>query len=375
MRKIIFRLLAAGISIAAGFSSIAIACTDFRITAQDGTVVIARSLEFAQDLKSNLRSSQRGRTVNTQTPDGKPALAWRAKYGYLFLDGLNVDATVDGMNEQGLSFEYLYLPGETEYQTAPAGQEKQALPYMQFGDWVLGNFKSVDEVRQELPKILVITQKLQGLGDTVFPLHAAIYDATGKGIVVEFVGGKMRIYDNTVGVMTNSPTYDWHITNLRNYVNLTPLSPKPVVASGITFVATGQGAGMLGLPGDVSPPSRFVKTYVLQQTAFPVADAPGAVNLAEHIINNVDIPLGLVREAKTGTATNELTQWVVFKDLTHRKFYFRSYGNMTLRAVSLGDVDFSENAPRFSMPVASNAYVQDVTAEFTKKAGEGTAPF
>ena len=367
MYKGIIRLLIVALSIGTGFCSSALACTDFRITAQDGTVIITRSLEFALDLKSNLRNSPRGRTVNTVSPDGKPGMAWKAKYGYLFLDGLGIDATVDGMNEQGLSFEYLYLPGETKYQVVPQGQEKQALPYMQFGDWVLANFKSVDELRQALTKIYVTTQKLPGLGDTVFPLHAAIYDASGNGLVVELIDGKMRIYDNKLGLLTNAPTYNWHLANLRNYINLTPLAPKPVIAQGITFIATGQGGGMLGLPGDVSPPSRFIKTAVLQQTAFPVATADTAINLAEHIINNVDIPLGLVREAKTGTATNESTQWVVFKDLTHKKFYFRTYKNMTLRFVSLAQVDFSENAVRFSMPIASNEYAQDVSTQFTKK--------
>lgn len=364
MHRFIVKLLNVGLVVLVAVNASSQACTDFRITAQDGTVVITRSLEFALDLKSHLRSSPRGRNISTSAPNGQPGLSWKAKYGYLFLDGLNVDAAVDGMNEAGLSFEYLYLPGETQYQTVSPGQEKQAVPYMAFGDWILGNFKSVDEVRQQLPKIFVVTQKLPGLKDTVFPLHAAIYDATGKGIVVEFIGGKMHIYDNKLGVMTNSPTYDWQMTNLRNYINLTPISPVPVIMKGITFIATGQGGGMLGLPGDVSPPSRFVKTTVLQQTALSVANASGAINLAEHIINNVDIPLGLVREARTGAVSNELTQWVVFKDLTHRKFYFRTYNDMTLREVSLPDIDFSETAPRLSMSIASNGYVQDITNQF-----------
>ena len=90
-------------------------------------------------------------------------------------------------------------------------------------------------------RLYVTSATLPGFGNTVLPAHAAIYDSTGKGIVVEFVGGKMYVYDN-IGVMTNSPTYNWQVTNLRNYLNLSPYAPNPVTVNGITFAATGQGS-------------------------------------------------------------------------------------------------------------------------------------
>lgn len=348
----------------------ALACTDFKITATDGTVLIARSMEFALDFKSNVRSSPRDRTFNTNAIDGKPGLSWRSKYGYVYADGLNVDSAIDGMNEKGLSFEYLYLPGETQYQTATSEQDKQALPYISLGDWVLGNFQTVEEVRQALTTIYVTDAKIPSIPNVTFPLHAAIYDASGKGIVVEFVKGKMQISDNTIGVMTNSPTYEWQVTNLRNYIGMSPYAPKPVTINGITYAATGQGSGMIGLPGDVSPPSRFVKTAVLKTAALPVNNAAGALNLAEHIINTVDIPLGTVRAKQSdGKDSNDLTQWVVFKDLTHKIFYYRTYDNMTVRAIDLSKIDFAPTAARLKMPMNNGPYVQDETQKFlTQKA-------
>ncbi len=339
-----------------------LACTDFKLTAKDGTVLITRSMEFALDLKSNLRNSNRGRKFTTTTPDNKPGIAWTAKYGYVFLDGLNHDVAIDGMNEVGLSFEYLYLPGETQYQTIPTGKASQSLPYIQLGDWILSNFKTVDEVRHALSDIYVYQTFLPGLGNMVFPLHASIFDASGKGIVVEFVKGNMIIYDN-IGVMTNAPLYDWHVTNLRNFVNLSPFNPKPVIANGLSFAATGQGSGMMGLPGDVSPPSRFVKMSVMANTAYPAINAAGVLNLAEHLINNVDIPLGLSRAMDHGKVSSELTQWVVFKDLTHKILYYRTYENMSLRAVSFDGLNFAENAPRFKMPIAAPATIENVNAK------------
>lgn len=359
-----FKILGGVVTLFAAVS--VFACTDFRLTASDGTVLITRSLEFGLDLQSNLRTSNRNREFKLTGPNDKSGIAWKAKYGYVFLDGLQVDMTVDGLNEKGLSFEALYMPGFAQYQSVPAQGQPFALPYYLIGDWILSNFDSVDEVRQALSKVYVFKQKIPSLGDTFFPLHFSVFEASGKGIVIEYVGGELAVYDH-IGVFTNSPIYPWHVTNLKNYANLSPTNPAPTVVNGITYAATGQGFGMLGLPGDVSPPSRFVKTAVLAHVAIPAANALDAVNLAEHIINNVDIPLGLVREPGQDNSTNESTQWVVFKDLTHKVFYYRTYHDLSLRSVSLEKLDFSEKNPRHIMPIKSIESVRDMTVEFLSK--------
>ena len=156
------------------------ACTDVRLTAKDGTVLIARSMEFATDMKSNLRSSTRGRNYITVSPENKPTMTWKAKYGYLYLDGFDQDFAIEGMNEAGLSFEALYLPGETQYQAIPAGKELQAIPYAYFGDWVLSSFASVDEVKQALQNVSIFAEQFPGF-PIIFPLHFSIQDKSGKG--------------------------------------------------------------------------------------------------------------------------------------------------------------------------------------------------
>lgn len=121
----------------------AFACTNFVITAKDGSIINARSMEFAVDLKSNLRSSVRDRVFKTTIADGATSLSWSAKYGYLYLDGMDVDMTTDGMNEKGLSFGALYLPGIAQYQVAAPSQNAKALPYYNIGDWILSNFATM----------------------------------------------------------------------------------------------------------------------------------------------------------------------------------------------------------------------------------------
>lgn len=343
------------------------ACTNFNLVANDGAIVVARSMEFAVDLKSNLRSSPRGREFKTTGANGTPTLTWTAKYGYVYLDGLGYDMAVDGVNEQGLSFGALYLPDLAEYQTAKPEQSKDTLPYFHFGDWVLSNFATVDEVRAALNKIIVVAQKLPGVDGAALPLHFALHDAAGKSLVVEYVGGTLNVYDNPIGVMTNCPEFSWHVTNLSNYVNLKPTNPKPIVIKGMTFVATGQGNGMLGLPGDISPPSRFVKMSVFKAVVLPAADGPKAINLAEHMINNVDIPFGLAREPNNDNYTNEYTQWTVFKDLKNKMFYYKTYYDPSLRVVDMKQINMAEKAPALKMPInATSETIIDATAQFLK---------
>lgn len=367
MKKITLFTCIASIIISFNTFTDSLACTDFRIKAKDGTVLITRSMEFALDLQSNVRTSPRGRQFDITMPDGKPGMKWKAKYGYIFLDAMDADVVCDGMNEAGLSMEALFFPKLADYQQVPAGKNSQALPYVNIGDWILGNFKTVDEVRNALPNIFVVDANMPQFQSAIFPLHFSIFDASGKGIVVEYIKGKLYIYDN-IGVMTNSPGYTWHITNLENYLHLAPINPPAVAINGTTFLANGQGFGMIGLPGDISPPSRFVKTATLLHVAVEPNNALESLNLAEHIINNVDIPLGLAREPTNGNYSNELTQWVVFKDLTHKMFYYRTYYDMSLHSISLASLNFEENAPRLKMPIAHQEQIQNVTDAFLQSA-------
>lgn len=341
------------------------ACTDFKLTAADGSLLITRSMEFAQDLQSNLRSSPRGRVFKTTTINDKPGLSWQAKYGYISVDGFQLDACFDGMNEAGLTFEYLYLPGETEYQNIPLGKDHQAIPYTQFGDWVLSNFKTIDEVKLALNDVYVVKQLLPQLGSAILPAHASIYDSSGKGIVVEFYNNKINVFEH-IGVMTNSPKYDWHITNLQNYINLSPNNAETIVQNGISYTSLGQGSGAVGIPGDASPPSRFVKIAFMVKNVYQAKNNQDLLNLAEHIINNVDLPAGYVRSGSGEKTITDITQWVVFKDITHKKFYYRTYNDMTLHVIDMEQVDFAENAPRLKMPIVSNYSPINNTADFLK---------
>jgi len=345
--------------------SYALACTHFQINAQDGTVMVARSLEFGPDLQSEIITVPRETTFNNKAPDNQPGVSWQNQYGYVYINGFHLPLAVEGVNEKGLSFGGLYFPNHVQYQTVSTGEDKQALPYYAIGDYILGNFSTVAEVKAALSKLKVFAKALMVNGKpTMFPMHYVVTDATGNSLVIEITNNQMHLYDDPIGVFTNSPNFIWQLTNLRNYVNLTPYAPQAVNVDGIEYAATGQGAGMFGLPGDTSPPSRFVRATFLTKTAKPVPDAASALNLAEHIMNNFDIPFGLVRGVKGQHSPLESTQWVVFEDLKNHVLYFKSYNNQTLQAIHLDKLNLAKGAESKKMPIESQQLsIADVTSQ------------
>jgi choloylglycine hydrolase len=150
-----------------------------------------------------------------------------------------------------------------------------------------------------------------GLGSpqgAVAGAHFFIQDRSGKSIVVEPIDGTLKVHDAPLGVMTNAPTYDWHMTNLVVYINLSVKDVDTAKVGDVTLSAFGSGAGLLGLPGDFTPPSRFVRAVAFSQSAAPKATADDAVLSAFHILNQFDIPEGAVVNSAIGKPVDEITE-------------------------------------------------------------------
>jgi penicillin V acylase-like amidase (Ntn superfamily) len=132
-------------------------------------------------------------------------------------------ALLDGLNDQGLSIGLFNFPGYAKYAEATKENAAHSLAPQDFGMWVLGNFGTVDEVKRAVKDIVMVPTPFPGLGSpegAVAPVHFFIQDKTGQSIAVEPVDGTLKVTDAPLGVMTNAPTYDWHMTNLDNYINL-----------------------------------------------------------------------------------------------------------------------------------------------------------
>ena len=339
--------LAAMIAAGALFlSSAADACTGIRLIAADGAVVHARTLEFAVDLHSDVLVSPRGFERVGLTPDGKDGLKWKAKYASVGANGVGLPILIDGVNEAGLAAGLFYFPTTAGYQPyAPADAAKTIAPW-QLGSWILDNFASVDEVKANIGSILVAATVLKQWGFSP-PVHAIVHDASGKSIVIEYVGGKLNVYDNPLGVITNSPAFDWQMTNLRNYVNFSLDNHPPIQLGSVKLEPFGQGSGMLGMPGDFTPPSRFVRAVAFSQSVLKPKTGDEAVLTAFHVLNNFDIPKGSAREAEKdehGNILADYTLWTAASDLKAKRFYFRTYEDSRIRMVDLMKMNLDAKA-------------------------------
>jgi len=241
------------------FVTNAYSCMSFQVTAKDGSVFIGRTMEFGVESNWKISVVPRNMEFTSPAPDGKKGLTWKTKYGYVGVVGWGIDAMVsDGLNEAGLSFGGLWFETDVKYQDVGPGEQNRALAQTLCGSWILGNFATVDELKQAVDGVKVFGYVVPALGSAP-PAHGIITDASGKCVVMEFGDGKVNIYDNPLGILTNAPNFPWHLNHLRQFIGMSNENPKTRVMSGMKFVPTGHGAGMIGLPGDLTPPSRFIR--------------------------------------------------------------------------------------------------------------------
>ena len=326
-------------------------------------------MEFAQATNSNVVLQPKGQTNVSELPGGKKGIEWTSKYGVLYLDGFGTNIAVDGMNEAGLGLGALFFPGDAQYQEMKT-DTSQTITVNDLPLYILQNFGTLDEIKEALPSLNVVGIKTPEMGGIIIPAHFSVYDKAGNGIIIEYTKDGLNIYDS-IGVMTNSPAYPWHLTNIKNYVELTAEGAQPIVIEGVSFAATGQGSGLMGIPGDPTPPARFIRAGAMAYLAENPANATGALTLAMHIMNTVDIPLGTVRDFNDKETFGDHTQWVVGRDLTNGVLYFRTYNNMTLRSIDMKKFDMSEGAPKLTIPVnGADGAVVDVTADLKPASGE-----
>lgn len=329
-------------------------CTSMIVKAQDCSTLYGRTMEWGGfDLDSELVLMPRGVAQTSALTAKQQGMTWKNQYGFVAINPAKLPYVADGMNEAGLTVGVLYMPGFAHYQAMVGGKEESALNNADLAGYILGNFSHVEDIKQALPTLLVIENEdvAKQFGAPV-PLHWIVADESGQSIVIEYVGGELQLHDNKIGVMTNSPGYDWHLLNLRNYPHLQAQDISgPREINGVNLAPFGVGSGMLGLPGDVTPPSRFVRAVAFVQTLLPFADAESGIQQIAHVLHNFDIPIGLVREGEhQGHIMAGQTQWSVIGDHKNRRYYYWTQHNRRMRLVNLSKLDFS-GGTRKSIPL------------------------
>lgn len=251
----------------------------------------------------------------------------------------------EAVNEKGLCLAGLNFPGNAVYAKAPAEGKTNLAPFELFG-FLLGSCATVQEAEEKL-KTVCITHTAFKDGYPVAPLHWHIADKD-RSLVLECTEDGMHIYENPVGVLTNNPPFPFHLTNLQNYMHLTPNPPKNRFAPALDLSPYGLGLGAMGLPGDASPASRFVRAVFCKWNSEQPQSEEASVTQFFHILDNVAMVSGTVR-----TPENKLDKTTYSSCINASRgiYYCKTYNNNQISAVRLFDTAFAaKDLIEFPMP-------------------------
>ena len=342
----------------------ALACTGIVLRSADGSTVPARTMEFAFDIHSNLLAIPAGTEIEKLILDpDNTGFSFTAKYGFLGANGLDKQIVFDGMNTQGLYYGAFYFAGDAEFGTVSDENSGRAVSSEEMGNWILGQFATVDEVVAALPTIEVVGTYVDEIKGRV-PFHYAVTDRTGASVVIEYTKAGMKVHQNTVNAVTNNPTYDWHLTNLSNYVGLQPRNVDAIEVGSERIAPFGQGSGMLGLPGDMTSPTRFVRAVAFANTSLPSETVDEAIFKAFHILNVFDIPKGAIREADENVPLTDYTLWTSAADTMNKVYYYKTYLSQAVESVAIEKALAGLSGPTV-VKMESGFRIRDRTGDFT----------
>lgn len=255
----------------------------------------------------------------------------------------------DAANEHGLGMAGLNFPGNAYY--PPRMADKDNVPPFAFIPWILGQCRTVAEARVLLGRINLVdipfSEKLP-----LSPLHWMLADAT-ESIVVESMRDGLHIYDNPVGVMSNNPPFPAQLANLETYRDLRVDNAGAVCEPAYYC----QGLGAVGLPGDVSSMSRFVRAAFGCAHAVCADDEASAVGQFFHLLTSVGMVRGLCR---TDAGTWDITGYSACMNLTRGLYYYTTYDNRRISRIDLHRTDLdAETVSRYPLKSEQDFDVQN----------------
>lgn len=326
----------------------AIACTSLVYMDANGNGYHGRTMEYSARVPTDLTYFPAGTKIVSATPAGKQGLTFDTKYAVLGMAGPLVSGAkqagfAEGANDQGLSFSMNWLNGTTS--PTVGSNDAKILAVNDLGAWILGNFKTVAEVKAAMAsgntEIWVPVSK--ALDPTSpLPQHYAVHDKKGNAIAIEFTGGKVNVYDNPVGVMTNGPEFPWHLQNLNNYT-FTNVDKNTGQLGKLKLGTQDAGIALTALPSAQTSQGRFVKAAFYVNYVRKAKTADEAIITLGHLLNNFDRPHDLSVDGSGGTGdgvrskstSSEVTEWTVMADLSRNLYYVRSINALNWSVIDM----------------------------------------
>ncbi|MBY0225050.1 MAG: linear amide C-N hydrolase [Hyphomicrobium sp.] len=293
------------------------ACSRAVYFGKEGQTVTGRTMDwFVSDMDTNLWLYPRGleRTSNTKTP-----FTWKSKYGSV-VTTIYEGAAADGMNEEGLVANLLYL-AESKYPAASADDERPTLPNSAWVQYVLDSYATTAEAVEALRKEEFRMVPIQAPTGEPGTVHLSISDASGDSAIFEYIDGKLTIHHGKqYQVMTNSPTFDRQL----------PLVDYWKEIGGSTF-----------LPGTNRATDRFARLSYYVNEAKQTADPREAVATVFSLMRNVSVPIGIKIPGKPNIAD---TLWLTVSDQKNKVYYYQSTNSPSIVWAKMGELDFNEGS-------------------------------
>lgn len=315
-------------------------CTALTLKTKDGYNLFGRNMDLSYSFNQAVTLVPR----NYEYKDRVTQSMKKTKYAILGMATIIDDypAFADGFNEKGLGCAGLNFPGYSHLEEKTVPGKNNLAPY-ELIVWILSNFETVDEVSKELENIELVAVPINE--KTPLPtLHWIVADKHGKSIVIEKTKENLKVYENPIGVLTNSPTFDWHLTNLNEYMNITPNQPQNIKWVDKELKPLGVGVGTKGFPGGFTGADRFVRISYLKSKLPETQDLMSGISQFFHILNNVAMPKGSVLD----NGQDDITLYSSCMCQQKGIYYYKTYNNSGISAIDMNKEDLdSKEIKRF----------------------------
>ena len=234
----------------------------------------------------------------------------------------------EGVNESGVYMAGLNFPGNAYY--PPEGEAGEALAPYELIPWLLGTCKTAAEAAEHMKRIPLLGVPFRP-DMPLAPLHWHIADRRGA-FVAEPMEDGVKVYPDPVGVLTNNPPFPFHRINLTQYRGLSAAQPDNTLDPALELPTFGQGMGAIGLPGDWSPASRYIRTAFCKRNSVCENSEESSVSQFFHLLDTVAMPRGAVR---TPEGNCDITRYSCCINTATGTYYYKTYDNCAITAVAL----------------------------------------
>ncbi|MBQ7345583.1 MAG: choloylglycine hydrolase [Oscillospiraceae bacterium] len=244
----------------------------------------------------------------------------------------------EATNEKGLSMAGLNFPRNAQY--LPAGSDADEVAPFEFIPWILGQCATVPEARRKLETLRLVdipfNEQLP-----LSPLHWIISDRD-RSIVAEPMADGLKVYDDPIGILTNEPPFDFHLYHLSNFMNVSTDQAIDRFSKGFSMRPYSNGMGGIGLPGDFSSASRFVRAAFVKLNAVSAGSEEESVSQFFHILGSVAMPRGCVR---MGPDSYEITRYSCCCNTDRGIYYYTTYENSQITGIDMHREDLDSTTP------------------------------